>query len=303
MAALGSNCGVDDIRAVAKGNQLCSAYGLDTIATGDSIAFAMECFENGIINEDDTGGLTLKFGNAQAMLQMIEMIALKKGIGKVLAEGVARAAATFGKGAERFAMHVKGQEIPMHEPRFKPGLGVGYTISPTGADHCHNIHDSMYATRVGGFLRALGVSEPLPTQELSPAKVRMVMYGSLWNHALNCLVYCSFVPLSVERTVNLVKGITGWDTNSWELMKAAERCVDMSRVFNVLEGQTTAADILPKRFFVPFDSGPLKGVAIKEAELAQSVDTYYGMMGWDRNGVPTQAKLQELGIGWAADIK
>ncbi len=129
------------------------------------------------------------------------------------------------------------------------------------------------------------------------------MYGSLWNHALNCLVYCSFVPLSLERTVNLVKGITGWDTNSWELMKAAERCVDMSRVFNILEGQTAATDNLPKRFFVPFDSGPLKGVAIKEAELAQAVDTYYGMMGWDKNGVPSRAKLQELGIGWAADIK
>jgi aldehyde:ferredoxin oxidoreductase len=303
MAALGSNCGVDDLGAVAKGNQLCSAYGLDTISTGDSIAFAMECFENGIINESDTGGLKLNFGNAQAMLQMVEMIALKQGIGEVLAEGVARAAATFGKGAERFAMHVKGQEIPMHEPRYKPGLGVGYTISPTGADHCHNIHDNIYSVRVGGFLRGLGVSEPLPTQELSPAKVRMVMYGSLWNHALNCLVYCSFVPLSLERTVNLVKGITGWDTNSWELMKAAERCVNMSRVFNVLEGQTAATDSLPRRFFVPFDSGPLKGVVIKEAELAQAVDTYYGMMGWDKNGVPSRAKLQELGIGWAAEIK
>jgi len=132
LAALGSDCGIDNLEAVAKGNQLCSAYGLDTISTGASIAFAMECFENGILTDKDTGGSKLNFGNAEAMLQMIEMIARREGPGKVLADGVVKAAAAFGKGAEEFAMHVKGQELPMHEPRFKPGLGVGYTISPTG---------------------------------------------------------------------------------------------------------------------------------------------------------------------------
>jgi len=120
LAALGSDCGIDNLEAVAKGNQLCSAYGLDTISTGASIAFAMECFENGILTGKDTGGLKLNFGNAEAMLQMVEMIARREGLGKVLADGVVKAASAFGKGAEEFAMHVKGQEIPMHDKFLSP---------------------------------------------------------------------------------------------------------------------------------------------------------------------------------------
>jgi aldehyde:ferredoxin oxidoreductase len=300
LAALGSDCGVDDLRAVAKANEMCTAYGLDTISTGACIAFAMECFENGILTEKDTGGLKLNFGNAPAMSQMVEMIARKTGLGKVLAEGVARAAKTIGKGAERFAMHVKGQEIPMHEPRFKPGLGVGYAISLTGADHCHNIHDNMYAARVGGVMRDLGVFDPLPTQDLSPAKVRMLMYGSLWQHLLNSLVFCQFVPLSVDRMVDLVRGITGWQTNAWELIKVAERSITMAQAFNIREGKAKADDGLPARFFTPFTAGPLNGVSIKEAAFTQARDTYYSMVGWDKDGVPTLAKLQELGIEWVA---
>jgi len=298
LAALGSDCGIDNLEAVAKGNQQCSAYGLDTISTGASIAFAMECFENGILTDKDTDGMKLNFGNAEAMLQMVEMIARREGLGKVLADGVAKAASAFGKGAEEFAMHVKGQEIPMHEPRFKPGLGVGYTISPTGADHCHNIHDSAFTMRVGGALRALGVSEPLPCQELSSAKVRMLVYGSLWQHTLNCMVFCNFVPFTTAQMVELVTGITGWDTNVWELMKVGERCINMERAFNIREGKNKADDYLPKRFFNAFDSGPLKGVGIKEEELVKAIDTYYGMVGWDKEGTPSLAKLQELGIEW-----
>ncbi len=302
IASLGSDCGIDNLEAIAKGNELCAAYGLDTISTGANIAFAMECFGQGIITEKDTGGLKLNFGNTEAMLQLVEMIARKEGLGKVLAEGTARAASEFGKGAEEFAMHVKGQEIPMHEPRFKPGLGVGYTISPTGADHCHNIHDSMYAFRVGGGLRTLGIFEPLPTQELSAAKVRMLVYGSLWQHTLNCLVFCNFIPLASGKMVNLLNGITGWDTSVFELMKVGERCIAMERVFNIREGKGKADDYLPSRFFTPFDSGPLKGVGINETELAQAIETYYAMVGWDSDGKPTMAKLQELGIEWVAKV-
>jgi len=123
LASLGSNCGIDNLEAIAKGNELCSAYGLDTISTGASIAFAMECFEQGILTEKDTGGLKLNFGNAQAMMQLIGMIARREDIGEVLAEGVARAAQVLGRGAEDFALHSKGQELPMHEPRYKPGWG------------------------------------------------------------------------------------------------------------------------------------------------------------------------------------
>jgi aldehyde:ferredoxin oxidoreductase len=260
----------------------------------------MECFERGLVTEKDTGGIKLNFGNADAMIRMLDLIARRQGFGNVLADGVARAAQKIGKGAEAYAMHVKGQEIPMHEPRFKAGLGVGYTISPTGADHCHNIHDSGYAFRIGGALRAMGIFDPLPSQELSPAKVRMLIYVSLWQYVMNSLVFCIFVPLSADNIVDLMRAVTGWNTNLFELIKVGERCITMARAFNVREGKSKTDDFLPKRFMTPFDSGPLKGVAIKEAELVQSIDTYYGMLGWDKNGVPALAKLQELGIDWVA---
>jgi len=300
LASLGSDCGIDNLEAIAKGNELCNAYGLDTISTGATVAFAMECFEQGIITEKDTDGLKLGFGQAEAMVQMVEMIARKQGIGKVLAEGTARAAKAFGRGAEEFAMQIKGQEVPMHEPRFKQGMGLGYAISPTGADHCHNVHDSAYVRSIPPGLKTLGIYDPLPAQELSPAKVRMVHYGTLWQHVLNCVGFCQFVPLDPGPMAELIASITGWNISVWELMKAGERSVTMARAFNVREGLGKTDDYLPRRFFTAFTSGPLKGVAVNQEELKQATEDYYGMVGWDEKGVPTLAKLQELGIEWVA---
>ncbi|MBI4286116.1 MAG: aldehyde ferredoxin oxidoreductase family protein [Chloroflexi bacterium] len=300
IAALGSSCGIDNLEAIAKANELCTMNGLDTISTGNTIAFAMECFERGILTPEDTGGLELNFGNAGAMVQMVEMIARRQGLGGILAEGVARSARTFGKGAEDFANHIKGQELPMHEPRYKQGMGVGYAIAPTGAEHCNNIHDDSYTRRIVGELASLGVFEPLPAQELSPAKVRMTLYASLWRHLLNCLVYCIFVPLSPSKTAELVEAITGWDTSVFELMKVAERCTNMGRVFNLREGKTREDDYLPRRFFTPLPNEPLRGVSVDRTKLDEAIAAYYGMAGWDENGVPTLGKLQELDIAWVA---
>jgi aldehyde:ferredoxin oxidoreductase len=144
LGALGSSTGVDDLLAAAKANEVCAAYGLDTISAGVSIAFAMECYEHGLLTEEDTGGLALHWGDGDLMLKLLDMINLREGFGDLLAEGVARMAEQIGPEAETYAMHVKGQEIPMHEPRIKHTLGVGYALSPTGADHMHNIHDTMY---------------------------------------------------------------------------------------------------------------------------------------------------------------
>jgi aldehyde:ferredoxin oxidoreductase len=298
IASLGSLCAIDNLPAIAKGNALCSAYGLDTISTGVSIAFAMECFERGIITEKDTGGIKLNFGNAEAMLQMVEMIAHRKGFGDILAEGAARAAKKIGRGSEAYAMHVKGQEIPMHEPRLKNALGIGYTISHTGADHCHNIHDTAYTMRIGSGMKAMGIFDPLPAQDLSPAKIRILVYGSLWQHVIDSLVFCNFVPLSSDDIIELMRSVTGWNTNLFELMKCAERYVTMARVYNIRNGIGKTGDVLPKRFFTPFASGPLQGVAPTEVQVNESIETYYGMVGWDKDGVPTPSKLAELGIEW-----
>ncbi|MCD6593346.1 aldehyde ferredoxin oxidoreductase C-terminal domain-containing protein, partial [Candidatus Bathyarchaeota archaeon] len=196
LASLGSNCGVDDLKAVCKANEICNRFSIDAISAGVSIAFAMECYENGLISDKETGGLKLKFGNAEALVRMVEMIGRREGLGDLLAEGVKRASEKIGKDSERFAMHVKGQEIPMHEPRFKKALGVGYAVSPTGADHMHNIHDTSLApgSQEMEVFAELGILEPIPLEKLCPGKIRALIYAVDWRVLDNCLLLCNFVP-------------------------------------------------------------------------------------------------------------
>jgi aldehyde:ferredoxin oxidoreductase len=242
------------------------------------------------------------------MLQMIEQIGQRQGLGGLLAEGVARAAKEIGAGAEEFALHVKGMEVAMHEPRWKQGLGVGYAVSPTGPDHMHNIHDSNYATLSPMFeeIRTLGILETLPVDDLSLAKVRLLIYNSLWAHFLNCAVCCFFVMVyglaGFERLARLTSAATGWETSSFELMKVGERAVNLAQCFNLREGFTSKDDSLPARFFTPQDSGPLKGVALDSEAFHKAVAMYYEMMGWSPQGVPSTGKLGELSIEWAIPL-
>ena len=304
LAALGSNCGVDDLKAICKANELCQRYTIDTIGAGATIAFAMECFENGLLTKEDTNGIELTFGNAEAVVKLVEMIGERRGIGNLLAEGTKRAAEIIGKGAEKFAVHVKGQEVPMHEPRLKRALGLGYAVSPTGADHVHNIHDTGYATpEAWESVRALGILDPVPIEDLGPNKIRLFMYAVHWRVLENCLVICSSVPWSYHQEVEIVRAVTGWNTTSWELMKVGERVLNMARAFNVREGFTEEDDWLPDRFFHPQTSGPLSKTAVDPKRLKEAKHTYYRMMSWDEDtGVPTRGKLEELGIGWVADM-
>lgn len=307
IAALGSNCGITDLKAIAKGHEVTNAYGIDSISCGMAISFAMECFENGLLTLKDTGGIDLRFGNATAMLQMIELISRREGLGALLAQGVARAAKEIGHGAEEFALHIKGQELPMHEPRWKQGLGVGYAVSPTGADHCHNIHDPSYTslTPLMEDLKALGVLEPLAVDDLSPAKIRILTYHSNWMHFLNSAVCCFFVmvygSVGFQRVSDLVSAVTGWNTSVFELIKVGERAATLGRIYNLGNGFTAQDDILPKRFFTPQASGPLQGVALDREAFHKATEAYYEMMGWP-GGKPSPTKLGELGIDWAVPL-
>jgi aldehyde:ferredoxin oxidoreductase len=305
-ASLGSNCGVEDEKAIFKGNELCNRYSLDTIETGATIAFAMECFENGVISKEDTGGLELRFGNGEAMVKMVKMIANREGLGDLLAEGTKRAAMKLGGDAMKYSIQVKGQEVPMHEPRLKRALGVGYAVSPTGADHVHNLHDTAITTEGGlSMFRPFGLLEPLPLQDLGPKKIQALMYRQHLVAMLNSIGFCFFYlfqpkasPIDVTA---IVRAVTGWDTSTVELMNMGKRALTMARVYNLREGFTAEDDWLPPRFFSPATSGPLSNTAVKPDKLRNAIQTYYMMMGWDHNGVPTRTTLEQLDIGWAAD--
>jgi aldehyde:ferredoxin oxidoreductase len=301
-AALGPCCGVGDPKAVLKGQELCNAYSIDSISTGVTIAFAMECFERGLIDEEDTDGIRLEFGNGEAMLETIEIIGERRGLGDVLADGSMRAAENIGGGAWKYAVNVKGQEIPMHDPRLKRALGLGYAVSPTGADHMHNIHDTMMTSDFGlSRLRPMGVIESLPLEDLSSRKVRMLIYHVNLRVLDNCALMCMFAPWTPSQKVEIFRAVTGWDTTLWELAKVGERAINMARAFNVREGFTEEEDWLPPRMFQPQNGGPIPDTAVNPRKLRRAKKTYYRMMGWDEEtGVPTVGKLEELDIPWVA---
>ncbi len=299
IGSLGSLCGIGDLKAIANGNQSCNSLGLDTIGTGTTIAFAMECFENGLLTKEDTGGIDLRFGNAEAMMKMVGMIGRREGLGDILAEGAHRAAKKIGKGAEKFAMVIKGQELPMHDPRGKVGLGIGYAVSPTGADHMHNMHDPEFA-RVNSTMSALGILEPSPADDLSPTKVRMFRYLVNWAHFKNCASWCMFVPYDPNGMSELVNAATGWKTSAWELMKVGERAMVLARLFNAREGLTTKDDRLPERLYSGVSTGPQAGKGMDRAAFQEALNNYYAMCGLDaKTGGPTAATLHELDRGWA----
>ncbi len=320
LAAFGSLCGVGQMEAAPKAHELCNRFGLDTVSTGAAIAFTMECFQNGLLSREDLGGMSLEFGDAEGMLRMVEMIAFRKGFGDVLAEGVARAAARIGKGAEKFAMHVKGQEFAMAEPRSKFGLGLAYALSPTGADHLQHEHDGAFDSALTGYshtaddpnlfvqtLYPLGLLEPVPGLSMGPEKVRLFTYLQHWWSLFNCLDVCIFTfepvrTFKVNQLVEIVAAVTGWDASLWELMKAGERATTLARCFNLKHGLSRRDDRLPDRLFEGLRAGLLKGSKLDRREFEEAVPLYYEMMGWDReNGVPTRGKLLELGLGWAEE--
>ena len=299
LGALGSDCGISDLAAVCKANEICQRMGLDTISTGCTIAFAMECYEKGIITKEDTDGLEVRFGNPEAMIKLTEMIGKREGIGKILAEGTMRAAKAFGKDASNYAIHVKGQEVPMHEPRLKKGLGLGYAISPTGADHCHNIHDTVMDAASYERLKPLGIYEETPTFQLTPEKVRVTKTWIEMRIAANSLSICQFPPWRFKEYIELLNAVTGWEATMHELVLAAQRTLNLARLFNLREGFKASDDWLPQRFFEPQTAGYLSKTTVDKSELLAAIKTYYGMMGWNEEGVPRLETLQSLGIGWA----
>ena len=309
ISSIGSLLGIGSLEAICKGNELCAQYGIDTISFGTTVAFAMECFEKGILNFKDTDGLDLHFGNHETMLKLIDLVAQRKGFGDLLAEGVEIAARKIGRGAEKYALHIKGQPLPMHEPRGKKSLALAYALSPTGADHLENPHDPFFE-KEGGLkdIHPLGILDPLPALDLSVRKVRMFVYLQQYYNWLNSIGMCIFAakpfgPFTITQLVEYTRALTGWDTSLWEAIKVGERYANMARVFNLREGLGVKDDRLPERLHQGLEGGLLKGEKIDAQEFAQALEMYYGMMGWDpKTGVPSKYKLEELNIGWTVPL-
>ncbi len=306
LASLGSLCAIDDLGAISRGNELCNRWGLDTISTGAAIAFAMECTEHGILSPKDAGDLDLRFGNTDAMLEMIRRIAFREGLGDLLAEGVKRAAVKIGKGSEAYALHVKGQELPMHDPRGKPSLSLSYAASPTGADHIEAPHETTFLN-AGPILQAAqpaAIFEPIGPHGLGADKIRLFVHTQLiWNF-FNSLGICNFAAapysaLSLPLIVETVQAATGWSTSLYELMELGERTVTMARVFNLRRGLSSRDDQLPDRLFEPLEEGTPRQKSLVREEFSRALSTYYEALGWDaETGTPTRGRLSFLGLDW-----
>jgi aldehyde:ferredoxin oxidoreductase len=296
--SLGGETGVDNMDSIIAADRLCDELGLDTISAGVTVGFAMELFEKGILTTADTGGLELKFGNHQAMISLIRSMAFREGIGDVLADGVKAAAARIGKGSEKYALHVKGLELPGYDVRGAKAHGLSYATSYTGADH----------NRGYAFQEIFGVPVPYAVDRFAiEGKGKL----TVWNQDVrtatcDCPTMCVFLldmamaPRATESTAAFMEAVTGLAFTPEEVTRVGERVNNLARAFNLREGFKRADDTLPERLMTePLKSGASKGQLISRKDLDTMLDEYYTVREWDANtGIPTQKKLKELNLDY-----
>ena len=306
---MGPNLGVADLGSVLRANNLCNQLGMDPTSLGFTLSLAMECFARGILTPEQNDGRALEFGDGAAALEMAEQIALRRGLGNVLAEGARRAADRIGGEAPRYAMHVKGLEMVPFEPRSQTNLALGYAVAPIGPRYDTCEHDWDYDTEAGwdhslDLSRTLGILERVPMGHMGGDKVRnFKALLTLWS-AADALDFCIFAIaptrlLSLPQMTAMLRAVTGWETSSYEIMRLGERRLHLMRWYNLREGLTAEQDWLPDRFYEePIAEGPRQGDVLDRAAFQQTLDTFYAMMGWDEAGRPTAATLFDHGLEW-----
>jgi len=291
VAAFGSLLGVNDLGFVSLANQKCNAFGLDTISTGNTLAFALEAAEEGLL-----GDISARWGDGESLIDMIDDIAYKKGLGKMLADGVMRLSEKVG--GKKFAMHVKGMEIPMHEPRGKKALGISYATSPRGASHLEGLHDTMIEKKTSP---ELGINEPLNRLDVEGK----AYVGKQFEDArafTNSLILCVFdVTLTGKRynlhiIRDLLNAAAGYKLDAEEMMRAGERIYNLGRMFALREGLSVRDDDLPARFKNEALKFGDRKERISKQDLTKMLKEYYALRGWDERGRPTKKRLKELGI-------
>jgi aldehyde:ferredoxin oxidoreductase len=299
--SFGSGVGIDEVDPIIAADRLADELGLDTISAGVTISFAMELFEKGILTLEETDGIDLHFGNDEAMMKVLRKIAYRDGLGDLLADGSLAAAKKIGKGAEKYAMQVKGLELPGYDVRALKGHGLGFATSYTGADHCRG-----YA-----FQEIFGVPVPWEVDRLAiEGKGKL----TIWNQdvrtaTLDCAPMCAFlldmaVPATAcQNTASLMEAVTGLSFTPEEVLKVGERVNNLAKAFNVQEGFTRADDTLPERLMTePLKAGGSKGQVISREDLDTMLDEYYSLRGWDvKTGMPTREKLTDLGLAYVAE--
>src|SRR5579875_934204 len=260
LGALGTSCAIDDLIALCKANERCNALGLDVVSTGTTIAWAMEAAERGLLSRAEADGLDLRFGAAPTLIQLIEKIARREGIGDLLAEGSRRAAQRLGRGSEAFAVHVKGLEVAMHDPRHMPHMLRNYPVAPTGGDHTGTAYEER------GFRNMIGL--------------------------------CHFLNYDEEQVLGLTRAITGWeDFDGAALRTVARRGITLARLVNLREGHGRHSDRLPPRLHERLPAGPLKDRVITPEEVDAIVRDYHVQQGWTPDeGVPTAETLRALDL-------
>jgi len=281
-ALLGSNCGIDDLGAIAKSSQLCDDLGLDTISAGGSIAFAIEASEKGILDQSDVKDL--RFGNDEAVHELIDLIANRRGIGDLLAQGSLRAAQKLGGNSSSYAIQVKGLELPGVEPRASWGMALAYSTADRGG--CHQRCWTPSAELRGNLprFRMDGVAEYVKNTQ----DERAICFS---------LVLCDFLPFDVAEMVDLLNSATGFSFTEESYLRTGERIWTLVRLFNVREGTSSKDDTLPYRFAnEKLPEGDGQGLTIPEETLEKAKAEYYSLRGWSENGIPTEKLVTSLGL-------
>ena len=291
--AFGPYCGVDRLDAVIKAIEYCNLYGVDAIGTGIIVGFGMECYEKGLITKEDTGGVELEFGNGEAMVEMVKKIALREDIGDLLAEGVKVASEKIGQGSAHFAMHIKGVEVTGYELRGLKTCALGYAVSRRGADHQR--HGS-YGWDLGGKVDRYSVDKE---------RGKLVMGDEDTYCIFDSIILCKFTRRlwDFDLIAKIYTLVTGIPMTGEEMRLAGERMSNLARLYNIREGLTRKDDTLPPRIMKdPIPRGVAKGSYVHPEELDTLLDGYYEARGWTKEGVPTKAKIEELGLGEYAEI-
>jgi aldehyde:ferredoxin oxidoreductase len=290
--AVGPNCGVDRLDAIIEAIYQCDYYGMDGISAGVIVSFAMDCYENGIINKKDTEGLDLRFGNAEAMVETIKLMGSRKGwLGDVLAEGSMRAAEKIGKGAVKYANHIKGLELPGYDLRTLKTAALGFSVSYRGA--CH-LRSGAYSPDVKGKVDRFKIEK---------GRGKIVKSGEDLYDVVDSLILCKFSRgvfyEGLDEMAKYYTLATGIPMTTEELRQAGERINNLARLINIREGKGTREyDTLPPKIMsVPVpDEGIAKGAYVTQKEFDIGLDDYYEVRGWTKEGIPTVEKLKELGL-------